>query len=205
MRDAPRDARSGYRRPAHRARYGHGVRVRGARHRAPSGKSPRGRYMRRSRRERDGATDLSWIRCSTRRSRQSALHADRHRHPHLLRRQPRAAGTHAPSRARHGDCGARPERGRQDDPLSLANGPDARRSGRVLFNGLDTTRLAPHRIHEAGISLVPQGRRIFTSLTVAENLTIAARQGRSGGAWSVDRVVRCSPGSRSASIIAEAI
>jgi branched-chain amino acid transport system ATP-binding protein len=67
------------------------------------------------------------------------------------------------------------------------------RSGRILFNGLDTTRLAPHRIHEAGIGLVPQGRRIFTSLTVAENLTIAARQGRSGGAWSVDRVCALFP------------
>jgi branched-chain amino acid transport system ATP-binding protein len=67
------------------------------------------------------------------------------------------------------------------------------RNGRVLFNGLDTTRLAPHRIHEAGIGLVPQGRRIFTSLTVAENLTIAAHEGRSGGAWSVDRVCTLFP------------
>jgi len=67
------------------------------------------------------------------------------------------------------------------------------RSGRILFNGLDTTRLAPHRIHEVGIGLVPQGRRIFMSLTVAENLTIAARQGRSGGAWSVDRVCALFP------------
>jgi branched-chain amino acid transport system ATP-binding protein len=67
------------------------------------------------------------------------------------------------------------------------------RSGRVLFDGLETTQLAPHRIHEAGISLVPQGRRIFTSLTVAENLAIAARQGRSGGAWSVDRVCALFP------------
>jgi branched-chain amino acid transport system ATP-binding protein len=68
------------------------------------------------------------------------------------------------------------------------------RRGRVLFDGLDITRLAPHRIHESGISLVPQGRRIFTSLTVAENLTIAARQGTSGvGAWSVDRVCALFP------------
>jgi branched-chain amino acid transport system ATP-binding protein len=67
------------------------------------------------------------------------------------------------------------------------------RSGRILFDGVDTTRLAPHRIHETGISLVPQGRRIFTSLTVSENLAIAARQGRSGGAWSVDRVCALFP------------
>ena len=44
-----------------------------------------------------------------------------------------------------------------------------------LFEGVDTTRLPPHRIRDAGISLVPQGRRIFTSLTVTENLAIAAR------------------------------
>jgi branched-chain amino acid transport system ATP-binding protein len=49
------------------------------------------------------------------------------------------------------------------------------RSGRIVFDDLDTTRLAPHRIHDAGISLVPQGRRIFTSLTVEENLAIAVR------------------------------
>jgi branched-chain amino acid transport system ATP-binding protein len=67
------------------------------------------------------------------------------------------------------------------------------RSGHILFNGVDTARLAPHRIHEAGIGLVPQGRRIFTSLTVAENLAIAARRGRSGGAWSVDRVCALFP------------
>jgi branched-chain amino acid transport system ATP-binding protein len=67
------------------------------------------------------------------------------------------------------------------------------RSGRVIFDGLDTTQLAPHRICEAGISLVPQGRRIFTSLTVAENLAIAARQGRSGREWNLDRVYALFP------------
>ena len=70
------------------------------------------------------------------------------------------------------------------------------RSGRILFDGVDTTMLAPHRIHEAGICLVPQGRRIFTSLTVAENLAIAARQGSgggSGGEWTADRVFALFP------------
>jgi branched-chain amino acid transport system ATP-binding protein len=67
------------------------------------------------------------------------------------------------------------------------------RRGRVLLDGLDTTRLAPHRIREAGISLVPQGRRIFTSLTVAENLAIAARQRRSGPEWNLDRVCALFP------------
>ena len=49
------------------------------------------------------------------------------------------------------------------------------RSGRVIFNGEEITRLPPHRIFDRGISLVPQGRRIFSSLTVLENLAIAVR------------------------------
>ena len=49
------------------------------------------------------------------------------------------------------------------------------RAGSVLFGGVDITRVPPHRIFGMGISLVPQGRRIFSSLTVQENLAIAAR------------------------------
>ena len=47
------------------------------------------------------------------------------------------------------------------------------RSGRVLLNGVDIRDLPPHRIHERGVALVPQGRRVFASLTVRENLAIA--------------------------------
>jgi branched-chain amino acid transport system ATP-binding protein len=49
------------------------------------------------------------------------------------------------------------------------------RAGRIVFNGVEITRLPPYRIHALGVSLVPQGRRIFPSLTVRENLAIAAR------------------------------
>ena len=49
------------------------------------------------------------------------------------------------------------------------------RAGRVVFNGEEITALPPHRIYERGICLVPQGRRIFSSLTVHENLAIAAK------------------------------
>jgi branched-chain amino acid transport system ATP-binding protein len=49
------------------------------------------------------------------------------------------------------------------------------RAGTVVFNGEDITALPAHRIYERGICLVPQGRRIFSSLTVHENLAIAAR------------------------------
>ena len=48
------------------------------------------------------------------------------------------------------------------------------RAGTVVFNGEVITSLPPHRIYQRGICLVPQGRRIFSSLTVHENLAIAA-------------------------------
>jgi branched-chain amino acid transport system ATP-binding protein len=48
------------------------------------------------------------------------------------------------------------------------------RSGRIVFNGTDITCLPAHGIHRLGVSLVPQGRRIFASLSVQENLEIAA-------------------------------
>jgi len=51
------------------------------------------------------------------------------------------------------------------------------RHGTILFNGDAITALPPHRIYDRGICLVPQGRRIFSSLTVHENLAIAAKGG----------------------------
>ena len=50
------------------------------------------------------------------------------------------------------------------------------RSGRIVFGEADITAWPPHRIFSAGMSLVPQGRRIFSSLTVEENLAIASRK-----------------------------
>ncbi len=44
------------------------------------------------------------------------------------------------------------------------------RSGKIMFNGVDITRLAADKRARAGIALVPQGREIFSSLTVEENL-----------------------------------
>ena len=49
------------------------------------------------------------------------------------------------------------------------------RSGRITLAGASIEKLAPERICRAGIGLVPQGRRIFGSLTVKENLDVAAR------------------------------
>jgi len=50
------------------------------------------------------------------------------------------------------------------------------RAGRVVFNNLEITHLPPHKICGMHISLVPQGRRIFASLTVEEHLAIAGRR-----------------------------
>jgi branched-chain amino acid transport system ATP-binding protein len=46
--------------------------------------------------------------------------------------------------------------------------------GRIVMEGRDISRLAPHRFCEAGIALVPEGRRLFTGMTVAENLDIGS-------------------------------
>jgi branched-chain amino acid transport system ATP-binding protein len=48
------------------------------------------------------------------------------------------------------------------------------RSGRILFDGQDITRLPAHRFCEAGIALVPEGRRLFTGMTVQENLELGS-------------------------------
>lgn len=67
------------------------------------------------------------------------------------------------------------------------------RTGQILFNGADITRVPPHRIHALRISLVPQGRRIFPSLTVKENLAIASRPLPDGSGWSLERVLSVFP------------
>ena len=59
------------------------------------------------------------------------------------------------------------------------------RRGRVRFAGEDVTAWAPFRRIERGMALVPQGRRVFVSLSVRENLDVA-RAG--GGRWDRERV-----------------
>ena len=61
------------------------------------------------------------------------------------------------------------------------------RRGRILFKGKDIAGLAPFRAVEMGMAVVPQGRRIFPSLSVRENLTVAARGDDKQG-WNLDRV-----------------
>lgn len=61
------------------------------------------------------------------------------------------------------------------------------RRGKILFKEEDIAGLPSYKIAQKGIGLVPQGRRIFPSLSVEENLTMAARGGGED-AWNLDRV-----------------
>ena len=60
-------------------------------------------------------------------------------------------------------------------------------SGRIVWRGVDITGWAPYRVAQAGIGFVPEDRRIFSDLTVWENLDVAARRGTAVG-WTVERV-----------------
>jgi branched-chain amino acid transport system ATP-binding protein len=46
------------------------------------------------------------------------------------------------------------------------------RSGRIVINGKDVSRLPPHRVCEHGVAIVPEGRRIFPAMTVQDNLDL---------------------------------
>jgi branched-chain amino acid transport system ATP-binding protein len=61
------------------------------------------------------------------------------------------------------------------------------RRGQVLFNDRDITHLPSHRIVKLRVGLVPQGRRVFPSLSVRENLEVAAR-GTRGQGWDLDKI-----------------
>ena len=60
-------------------------------------------------------------------------------------------------------------------------------SGSVLLDGADVTQQRAERRLAAGIALVPEGRRLFGSLTVAENLQVGASYARPGP-WTPERV-----------------
>jgi branched-chain amino acid transport system ATP-binding protein len=62
-------------------------------------------------------------------------------------------------------------------------------AGSIAYDGVELSRLAPHQVARAGVGYVPQGRRVFASLDVVKNLTVAAR----GDGWTVDRVLEAFP------------
>ena len=63
------------------------------------------------------------------------------------------------------------------------------RAGRVIWRGQDISRVAPHRRAVNGIGWVAQEREIFPSLSVEENLTVAARP----GSWDLEAVFKLFP------------
>ncbi len=65
-------------------------------------------------------------------------------------------------------------------------------SGDVLLDGISIRARAPHERVIEGIALVPEGRRIFRSLTVRENLLIGGYSARSGP-WNVDSILEVFP------------
>jgi branched-chain amino acid transport system ATP-binding protein len=81
--------------------------------------------------------------------------------------------------------------------LKTIMGLVTQRSGSVQFDGRSIETLEPFEINRAGIGFVPEDRRIFTDLTVLENLEIGRRPARSGApAWSVERLFTLFPNLR---------
>jgi branched-chain amino acid transport system ATP-binding protein len=65
-------------------------------------------------------------------------------------------------------------------------------AGRVWLDGADVTAVPAFRRLALGIALVPEGRRLFTDMTVEENLLVARAHGRRGP-WTVERVLEAFP------------
>ena len=66
------------------------------------------------------------------------------------------------------------------------------RSGSIRVDGREISALEPHEIHRLGVGYVPQGRRVWRSLTVDEHLRLAAGN-RRDASWTVERVYQTFP------------
>jgi branched-chain amino acid transport system ATP-binding protein len=73
--------------------------------------------------------------------------------------------------------------------LATVMGHTTFHAGSIEFNGRSIARMAVHERNRIGIGYVPQAREIFPSLTVVENLAVAARPGR----WTLERVYELFP------------
>ncbi len=68
------------------------------------------------------------------------------------------------------------------------------RAGTVLLDGHPIQRLPPHRVVRSGVTLVPEGRQIFSALTVRENLEVGGyTQGTGAVRSAMERVLAISP------------
>ena len=80
--------------------------------------------------------------------------------------------------------------------MNVAMGVLPSRGGSVVVYGTDVTGRPPETIAAHGVALVPQGRRIFKSLSVRENLLVAARAPQGGprhAPWNFERVYEAFP------------
>ena len=80
--------------------------------------------------------------------------------------------------------------------MNVAMGILAPRAGSVIVDGVDMTGRPPEALSARGVALVPQGRRIFKSLTVRENLLVAAREPHISSKhthWNFDRIYDAFP------------
>jgi branched-chain amino acid transport system ATP-binding protein len=71
-------------------------------------------------------------------------------------------------------------------------GAEAPAAGLVRYDGMDITTAPPHRRVSRGIALVPEGRKLFTSLTVEENIQVGASAAASD-AWPLERIYDALP------------
>lgn len=68
------------------------------------------------------------------------------------------------------------------------------RSGSIAIDGLEMTRQPPFRIAQQGVAFVPEGRGVFATLSVRENLAIAERPGINGRRdWTMERILELFP------------
>jgi len=65
--------------------------------------------------------------------------------------------------------------------------------GKISFDGDSIASKSPESIFRHGLTLMPQGHRVFGSLTVGENLTVAARPSENGKGWTIERVLNRLP------------
>jgi branched-chain amino acid transport system ATP-binding protein len=67
------------------------------------------------------------------------------------------------------------------------------RTGSIRFEGRSIAGLASYRVARLGLGLVPEGRRIFTNLTVYENLVATAKRGDRASPWTLEAVIDLFP------------
>ncbi len=77
--------------------------------------------------------------------------------------------------------------------IHSVNGFRPIRRGNILFEGTEVSHVPAHQIVRKGIALVPQGRRIFSSLTVAENLQVPYRCPAQGNSFTLERILELFP------------